>query len=165
MCASDVRAPSSYMPTPQETVDREASQARVVAAETDAPQSVEEILALLPDLSAEVVRQDVASGRLYGVRSEEHDRLVGLVRALRTRLRSAETSALHALMAAGCDASAALRWVRSDADGEPRYQRADADMVHIPILNDIDQLSGIAWPPQSRKTPATRVGDEGDGAT
>ncbi|PAP78900.1 hypothetical protein B1759_15785 [Rubrivirga sp. SAORIC476] len=149
----------------QETVDREASQARVSAAEADAPQNVEEILALLPDLSAEVVRQDVASGRLYGVRSQEHDRLVGLIRALRTRLRAAETSALHALMAAGCDASAALRWLRSDDGGEPRYQRADADMVHIPILNDLDQLSGLEWPPRSRKKPAAGAAPDGDGAT
>ena len=152
---------------PQDSVDREASQARVATAENEAPESVEEILGLLPDLSAEVVRQDVASGRLYGVRSEEHDRLVGLVRALRTRLRQAETSALHALMAAGCDASAALRWLRSDAEGEPRYQRADADMVHIPILNgidDLEKLGGVAWPPRSRKAPATGTGDEGDGA-
>ena len=150
---------------PRDTVDREASQARVSAAEADAPQNVEEILVLLPDLSAEVVRQDVASGRLYGVRSQEHDRLVGLVRALRTRLRAAETSALHALMAAGCDASAALRWLRSDDGGEPRYQRADADMVHIPILNDLDQLSGLEWPPRSRKKPAAGAAPDGDGAT
>lgn len=151
---------------PQDPVDREASQARVAAAENEAPKAVEEILGLLPDLSAEVVRQDVASGRLYGVRSEEHDRLVGLVRALRMRLRAAETSALHALMAAGCDASAAIRWLRSDADSEPRYQRADADMVHIPILNgidDLEKLGGVAWPPRSRKSPTPRVGDEGDG--
>ncbi len=63
---------------PQDTVDREASQARVATAEKEAPESAEEILSLLSDLSTEVVRQDVASGRLYGVRSEEHDRLVGL---------------------------------------------------------------------------------------
>ena len=149
----------------ENAVRREESRARVKAAEDEAPEDVEEILGLLPDLSAEVVRQDVASGRLYGVRSEEHDRLVGLVRALRTRLRAAETSALHALMAAGCDASAALRWLRSDDDGEPRYQRADADMVHIPILNDLDQLGGLAWPPRPRKAPATGEGDDGDGAT
>lgn len=150
---------------PRDPVDREASQARVAAAEADAPQSVEEVLALLPDLSAEVVRQDVASGRLYGVRSEEHDRLVGLVRALRTRLRAAETSALHALMAAGCDASAALRWLRSDDDGEPRYQRADADTVHIPIINHLDQLGGLAWPPRPRQKPEADAAPDGDGAT
>ena len=159
--------PITDMPNP--TVDAEHSRSRTAQAEADAPESIGEIVALLPDLSAEVVRQDVASGRRHGVRSEEQDRLVGLVRALRSKLRSAENSALRALMAGGCNASASLQWLRSDADGEPRHQKADDGMVSIPLIRDLDDLRkvGVRFPGPAPAPEQTGAGESasGDGAT
>ncbi len=155
------------MPNP--TVNAEHSRSRTAQAEAEAPESIGEIVAMLPDLSAEVVRQDVASGLRRGVRSEEQDRLIGLVRALRSKLRAAENSALQALMAGGADASSALHWLRSDADGEPRYQKADDGMVSIPIIRDLDDLVRIgARIPGSKPAPEEAGAGEsasGDGAT
>lgn len=149
--------------------DVDASLARTAQAEADAPESIAEIVALLPDLSAEVVRLDVASGRRHGVRSEEQDRLVGLVRALRSKLRSAENSALRALMAGGCNASASLQWLRSDADGEPRHQKADDGLISIPLIRDLDDLRKLGVrPPGSKPAPeetGAGEGASGDGAT
>lgn len=112
-------------------------------SEADASTSVEVLLAVLPGLAAAVVAHDVASGCVDGVRSAEHDRLVGVVRSLRSRLRAGEASALRALVAAGYDATSAMRWLRSDDAGEPRAQRADDDVVRIPVVRTADDLLAL----------------------
>ena len=126
--------------TPEE---KAAIEARVTEAEASAGTAAE-ILDELPALAAEAARLDVASGRLHGVRSEEHDRTLGLCRALRDRYdhepltkddrERIANAAVRALLAIGYHVGDVRMWFREGKRFEPYAANPADEMVFVPIV-------------------------------
>ncbi len=95
-------------------------------------------------VAAEAARLDVASGQIHGVRSEEHDRTLGLCRALRDRIDNEPltradreriaNSVMRALLVLGYHAGDLKAWLRKTDGSEPHVANPAAEMVFVPVV-------------------------------
>lgn len=128
------------MPRPdQATID-----ARINEAEASAPAAIEDILAILPEAVADAVRIDVASRELLGVRSPEHDRVVGLCFAARDRIQTGDLApglrleasnvVVRSLCPIGYHAGTLLAWLRATNTAEPNVIDPRNEVVMVPVI-------------------------------